>query len=50
MDQDKPKKRIIGLREGSLKYMADDFDEPLDDFEEYMPDGKFPMYQVGLVW
>ncbi len=35
--QDKPKKRIIGLWKGSLKYMCDDFDEPLDDFEEYMP-------------
>lgn len=32
------KKRIIGLREGSLKYMADDFDEPLDDFKDYMFD------------
>ena len=32
------KKRIIGLREGSLKYMADDFDEPLEDFKDYMPE------------
>ncbi len=32
------KKRIIGLREGSLKYMADDFDEPLNDFKDYMFD------------
>ena len=29
---------IIGLREGSLKYMADDFDEPLEDFKDYMPE------------
>lgn len=40
--QDKPKKkRVIGLRAGSLKYMADDFDEPLEDFKDYMP-GRHP--------
>lgn len=36
--QKKPKKSIrkIGGLKGSLKYMADDFDAPLDDFKEYM--------------
>lgn len=29
-------KRKIGGFKGSLKYMADDFDAPLDDFKEYM--------------
>ncbi|MGB3588343.1 MAG: hypothetical protein WBA23_17470 [Tunicatimonas sp.] len=29
--------RPIGLRRGALKYMADDFDDPLDCFKEYMP-------------
>lgn len=28
--------RKIGGLAGSLKYMADDFDAPLDDFQEYM--------------
>ena len=32
------KKRPFGLHKGSLKYMAEDFDAPLDDFKEYMPD------------
>ena len=31
------KKRPFGLRKGSLKYMADDFDAPLNDFKDYMP-------------
>ena len=29
-------KRKIGNAEGLILSMADDFDEPLDDFEEYM--------------
>ncbi len=29
-------KRQIGGMRGKLKYMADDFDAPLDDFKEYM--------------
>jgi hypothetical protein len=32
---DKSSRKIGGLA-GSLKYMADDFDAPLDDFQEYM--------------
>ena len=32
------KKRPFGLRKGSLKYMAEDFDAPLDDFKAYMLD------------
>ena len=32
------KKRFIGSMKGSLVYMADDFNEPLDDFKDYMPD------------
>ena len=31
------KKRQFGFRKGALKYMAPDFNEPLDDFEDYMP-------------
>jgi len=34
-----PKKKNIpqaGSARGLIKYMADDFDEPLDDFKEYM--------------
>ena len=31
------KERPIGLRKGSLKYMADDFDAPLDCFKDCMP-------------
>ena len=26
----------FGCWEGQLKYISDDFDEPIDDFEEYM--------------
>lgn len=29
-------KRKFGCMKGIVKYMADDFDEPLDDFAEYM--------------
>ena len=32
------KERPIGLRKGALKYMADDFDAPLDCFKDYMPE------------
>ena len=32
------KERPIGLRKGSLKYMAEDFDAPLDCFKDYMPE------------
>lgn len=32
------KKRQFGFRKGALKYMAPDFNEPLDDFKEYMPE------------
>jgi antitoxin (DNA-binding transcriptional repressor) of toxin-antitoxin stability system len=29
--------RLIGNAKGLIKEMADDFDEPLPDFEDYMP-------------
>ena len=32
------KKRQFGFRKGALKYMAADFNEPLDEFKEYMPE------------
>ncbi|MEZ0368722.1 MAG: DUF2281 domain-containing protein [Candidatus Sericytochromatia bacterium] len=28
--------RRFGMMKGLVEYMADDFDEPLDDFSEYM--------------
>lgn len=31
------KTRPIGSMKGFLTYMADDFDAPLDDFRDYMP-------------
>lgn len=31
-----PPRRQLGIAEGFVLYMADDFDAPLDDFEEYM--------------
>lgn len=31
----KEKRRIFGLMKGQI-HIADDFDEPLDDFKEYM--------------
>lgn len=34
-DQSMPQ-NAVGLFKGSLKYMADDFNEPLQEFEEYM--------------
>ena len=39
---EKPKKeRFIGSMKGALVYMTDDFNEPLDDFKDYMP-GRHP--------
>ena len=31
------RKRALGTMRGSVRYMARDFDAPLDDFKEYMP-------------
>jgi hypothetical protein len=31
-----PVKRRAGTLKGTIKYMAPDFDAPLDDFKEYM--------------
>jgi len=33
---ERPKKRIFGSAKGLIKKMSDDFDEPLEDFAEYM--------------
>ena len=33
------KKRQFGFRKGALKYMSPDFNEPLNDFEDYMSSG-----------
>jgi len=30
------RKRRLGALKGLVKYMADDFDAPLDDFKDYM--------------
>ena len=38
IDKEPFTERPIGLRKGALKYMADDFDAPLDCFKEYMTD------------
>ena len=35
--KEKPKERKLGTMPGLIKYMAPDFDEPLEDFREYMP-------------
>lgn len=32
--------RPIGSMKGMLVYMADDFNEPLEDFADYMPEDK----------
>ncbi len=32
--------RTLGCAEGTIAFMAADFDEPLTEFAEYMPDGK----------
>lgn len=49
MDQDQPVAEVIAKRavakkarkrgsgKGLITYMSDDFDEPLEDFKEYMP-------------
>ena len=34
----KKKERFIGSMKGSLVYMSADFNEPLEDFKDYMPD------------
>ena len=40
LDENVPqKKRQFGFRKGALKYMSPDFNELLDDFEDYMPGG-----------
>ena len=31
-------KRKLGTMPGLIKYMAPDFDEPLEDFKDYMPE------------
>lgn len=33
--EEKPR-RVLGAQRGSVLYMAPDFDEPLEDFKEYM--------------
>ena len=33
---DKKEERKIGLHKGFITYMADDFDEPLEEMSEYM--------------
>lgn len=34
-----PKKRkLVGSMKGLVIHMADDFNEPLDDFKDYMPE------------
>ena len=32
------KRNLFGSMRGVVTYMADDFNEPLDDFKDYMPD------------
>jgi len=36
----KARMRTLGCAEGTIAYMATDFDEPLPEFAEYMPYGK----------
>lgn len=36
----KAPKRALGCAEGAVAYMAADFDDPLLEFAEYMPDSK----------
>lgn len=38
VSDDSPEKRssLLGSQKGVLIYMSDDFNEPLDDFKEYM--------------
>ena len=35
IEEEKPQRRIGGAK-GFIRYMADDFDAPLEEFEEYM--------------
>jgi len=37
-EKKKPQQRELGRMPGLIKYMATDFDEPLEDFKEYMPE------------
>ncbi len=37
LSQRPQKRRLIGSMKGLIKYMSDDFNEPLDDFKDYMP-------------
>ena len=32
------KRRLVGSMKGLVTYMADDFNEPLDEFKDYMPE------------
>ncbi len=32
------KRRLVGSMKGLVTYIADDFNEPLDDFKDYMPE------------
>ncbi len=34
----KQDRNLFGSMKGVVTYMADDFNEPLDDFKEYMPE------------
>lgn len=36
LEQKQPKQRTLGGAEGLVSYMADDFNEPLDEFRDYM--------------
>ncbi|MGB3780896.1 MAG: DUF2281 domain-containing protein [Tunicatimonas sp.] len=35
---EKQNRGLVGSMPKLVKYMADDFNEPLEDFKEYMPD------------
>ena len=35
LEEEKPRRKLGGL-EGVVLYIADDFDEPLEEFEDYM--------------
>jgi len=37
-EKKKDKNRKLGTMPGLITYMAPDFDEPLDDFKDYMPE------------
>ena len=37
-ERKQPTPRKLGSLPGLIKYMAPDFDEPLEDFKEYMPE------------